>query len=205
MSNKIWTRNYDNLFSSVFGTFGSTGTTTAPTYARPWLRDRSGTWRGLDACWDADGSNAVVLGLNASNWMYGDYSTSYLSSAYMCVEVGTGNGEVSSDDYQLFLPATKADFAIGTVSRSWSYNEDTHSYTKVFKIPIAYSGANGVTITEFGVYGVLSSGYSGNYPNGESYMLYHEFLDTPVTLEQNDTLELTLEQTIVQPNWKPYE
>lgn len=204
MSNKIWTRNYDNLFSSVFGTFGYTGTTTSPNYNIPWVRDRSGTWRGPDSATTGDGINAALLSLNSDLWGYGDYSTNLNSSPRINVEVGTGNGTVSADDYQLFLPAESSNFKIGTVSKAWVYNEETHSYTKTFKIPVAYSGANPVIVTEFCIYAILCDGWNGNYPTGHSYMLYHEFLDAPVTLQQNDTLELTVEQTIVQPNYTPY-
>lgn len=209
MGSKIWTRNYDNLFSAVFGTFGnqnSAETTTAPTYDKPWVRDCVGTWRTLHYNKGVNFVHSTLLSLDASNWMYGvpNVGASTSSYPYIYLQIGGGEGVANTDDYQLFLPYT-TDLRIGTVTESWSYDSATHTYTKQFKIPVAYNGSAPITVTEFGLFGLLYCGLQNNNNRITApTLLYHEFLDVPVTLEQNDTLEITINQSIVQPNYNPY-
>lgn len=208
---KIWTRNYDNLFSALFGTFGSKGTSSAaaPTYEYPCIKDATGVYRTANDLYTIGGAGRVAgaLSINTINGYLTNESESHehYDVSTPCdnfIQVGSGNGEVSKDDYRLFLSA-KSNFALGTVKKSWTYNDSTHEYTKTFKIPIIYSGATDIIITEFGIFSILPDGTISNH-GGHFYMMYHEFLDNPITLTENDTIEINFSQSIVQPNYTPY-
>lgn len=208
MGSKAWTRNYDNFFSLIYGTFGSTGTTSSPTYDKPWFKDVGGIYRGLLTDYAAGSWNAMnhYIGEVTKYGATPDGSTIIISAGDrpdVSIQLGTGTGTATKDDYRLFLPLT-SNCVLGTCTRSWGFDNETHTYTKTIKIPIAYSGSTPVTITEFGIFGMYIDIWSGSYPAAHQYMIYHEFLDTPVTLEQNDTIEITFSQSIVQPNYTPY-
>lgn len=199
MSNKVWTRNYDNLFSAVFGTWSNGGNVSYGTYDAPCVRDMNGRWYKIAVNASYHTYNMTALSMVGQRYQYNMPSSN--ASTTLCVRVGTGTGTVSKDDYKLFLPHTAANLTVGTVQTTWSYDSTNHTYTRTIKIPLAYSGAADLTVTEFGLYGdVMVS--DGNY--GSWCLMYHEFLDEPVTLHQNDTLELTFSQTVTQPNYTPY-
>lgn len=208
---KIWTRNYDNLFSALFGTFGGNGTSTAvaPTYEYPCIRDAVGIYRTAIDLHTMGGAGRVAgaLSINTINgYLINDndtYDNYHVSTpCYNYIQLGTGTGEVSKDDYRLFLSAN-SNLVLGTIKTSWAYNDSTHEYTKSFKVPVIYSGATDITITEFGIFSVLPDGTTTNH-GGHYYMMYHEFLDNPITLTENDTIEINFSQSIVQPNYTPY-
>lgn len=208
MSNKIWTRNYDNLFSAVFGTTGGKGgsTDSPPTYQYPCFRASDGSYKTLlDPGATATRTHQctfaalVISSINS----YLAYTVTTFNSNSTFIQLGSGNGSVSKDDYCLFLPETSG-FKITNQIRSWEYIESEHKYTKLIKIAINYTGSNPKTITEFGIFGCPASESSGNDNYGYTCLLYHEFLDVPVTLEQNDTIEIKFYQSIVQPNYTPY-
>lgn len=208
---KIWTRNYDNLFSALFGTFGGNGTSSAvaPTFEYPCIKDATGVYRTANDLYTIGGAGRVAgaLSINTINGYLTDEGAAYENYhvSTPCdnfIQLGTGNGEISKDDFRLFLPA-KSNLNLGTVKTSWTYNDSTHEYTKSFKIPVIYSGATDITITEFGIFSILPDGTMTNY-GGHFYMLYHEFLDNTITLTENDTIEINFSQSIVQPNYTPY-
>ena len=200
MSNKIWTRNYDNLYSAAFGYWGSGGSISNPTYNKPCIKDMKGNYYVIN-------NNSVshfqgnVMGMTlcTNNYSYITESSS-INADEIGVQIGTGVGEVSKDDFCLFLPYNGNNVTVGNISINSTYDENTHTYTRTVKIPIAYSGSADLTVTEFGLFSrcSISSNSVGRC------MIYHEFIDSPVTLHQNDTLELTFSQSIVQPNYTPY-
>lgn len=209
---KQWTRNYDNLFVAVLGCYGTEyATTETPTHGTPYFRDVTGTYfKPAQNSFSAQNGIATSLALYPPV-AYGDAQSSldqslqYYHNNKCGIKLGTGTSEPTYDDAELHTPLT-ANLTLGTVSVSTSYDEDTHIYTRTYKMPIAYSGADPINVTEFGIYIGVPYRYS---PTASSYyhksvMVYRETLDTPVTLEQNDTIEITFSQSIMQPNYTEY-
>lgn len=207
---KMWNRNYWNLFSAVFGTFNtSQGTSSTPTHDQPFVKSMDGAYRKVRV-----GTN-YEIGYTAgalcfpntvsllSNNMINQFTTSYTPSTMF--RLGTGTGELDGEEWDLFSPAT-TNFAIGTPSYSWSYDADSRSYTKIIKAPVAYSGTNPVNVTEFGVFLPVTTTASNDSTRAivSACLVYHEVFETPITLEQNDTIEITFAQTIVQPHYADY-
>jgi hypothetical protein len=119
------------------------------------------------------------------------------------IQLGTGDNTPTYEDYALQSPVTSG-LTLNTVSTSYSYDSDTHTYTRTYKIPIAYSGSDPITIKEFGIFCGLPYTFTSNNVYQNPILVYRETLDTSVTLEQNDTIEITFSQSIVQPNYTSY-
>ena len=208
---KIFTRNYWNLFSAVYGTHNtSQQETETPTHDNVFIR-----------CWNGKylkpltGNYPQYLAACAMSLALFPFGTSYLNAPQTNdwtsfeglvprILLGTGTGELSTDEYHLFAPVY-TNFTNGVIRYSNEYNADTNTYTKQVKIPIAYSGTSPIVITEFGIYGGIPRGvYSSDRPYYFHALLYHELLENPITLEPNDTIEITFSQSIVQPHFSPY-
>lgn len=215
---KMWLRNWDNLFTAVFGynNIGST-TTDNPTHDTVWFRrmDNGVYWRpGSGGAWSG-GVLAQSLGINQSRgWVYNmgytrTSTSNYAQRAYdyqPCgIILGTGDSEPSYDGYNVLSPITSG-MAIGTVKGGGTvYDAETHTYTKTIVIPIIYSGTNPITVNEFGI-SVLLPQSEDSYQGVYAYpvMVYHEVFEEGITLQTNDTIEITFSQSIVQPNWCEY-
>lgn len=200
---KQWTRNYDNLFSAVFGATDITySELTSPDESTPCFRNNAGKWfnpyKQEASATTTIMCNSVIIGK----------PTQYLTSASMTnagglpilICLGKGTTPPTYDDYCLDNPIY-LNMKIGTVTYSWAYDEETHIYTKTYKIPIVNTGSDPVEVSEFGIFGSVP--YSSN-PNLHPVLLYRETLDTTFTLEQNDTIEITFSQSVMQPNYTPY-
>lgn len=217
---KMWTRNYDNFFSGICGCLGSgpSHDGSAPNEARPYFRNLTGgymtgsfnNWAGLG---NSTGVSlhrpaSYVTGTNHT-FTYTAVSYSQLDSfiqPYWGICLGSGTDDPSYEDYELKVPI-RANMTIGTITQiENTYDPSTHSYTYGYKVPIAYSGSTDVTINEFGLYAPVFSGNPAkNYPwSASSTLVYHEVFEEGITLHQNDTIEITVTQTVVQPNYQPY-
>lgn len=196
---KAWTRNYDNLFSALYGTFAllQNQQSSTATYDKPSYKSINGSWWVIPT--DAYNERFITFSPHAS-WLYGlGKSGSYYDS--LRIQLGSGEGVSTPDNYCLFLPIDSG-FTMNTITKTWVYDSNTHTYTKTFVFPLLYTGADPVTVTEFGIFADLGV-YNSN-SNNSIAMLYHEFIDEPRTLNKNDVIEITFEQSIAQPNYTPY-
>lgn len=200
---KQWTRNYDNLFSAIFGTTNITHSVlTTPSENTPCFKSPSG--KLFTPKKDESGNltsllcqSAVIV--NPSKYLT-DATASFTGIGFSVIGLGKGVTPPSYEDYCLENPIY-LNMEIGNVTFSWVYDEETHIYTKTYKIPIVNTGADPVEVSEFGIFCCVP--YSSN-PNSYPVLVYRETLDTTFTLEQNDTIEITFSQSIMQPNYTPY-
>lgn len=192
---KQWTRNYDNLFSFAFGAINYSGTSLdgAPIENKPCFRNYKGDWY----CPGSNYTSSVACSLIIPPPLK-YYTTGKLSTGFDDIGIGLGSSSVTPtyEDYQLDSPYTSS-LTLGTISTSFNYNEETHTYTKTYKCPIAYAGTEDIVVAEFGL-------YTGSTYDTYGILIYRETLDEPITLSQNDTIEITFSQSIVQPNYTPY-
>lgn len=207
-----WTRNYDNMFCALFG-YGSLSynAISTATHSKPLVRTILGNYKTpyVGSKSVDDNSNAgpyVSLALggekryltsNNETQQYSTYGT------YSCVQIGASDTPVSYDDYKLYEPHLN-NLSVNTSGIKIinnGYKSDTHSYSFTIKIPIGYSGNSNITVREFGLFGSVRIA-SANYVIPVLY--YREVLENEIVLEPNDTIEITITQSIVQPNYTPY-
>lgn len=217
---KMWTRNYDNFFSGICGCVGNgpAHEGSAPNEARPYFRNLTGGYMaGSFNNWSGLGNSTGIALHRPSSYVTGtgftfQYTTvsySQLDSfiqPYWGICLGSGTDAPSYEDYELKVPI-RSNMTIGTITQiANTYDATNHTYTYGYKVPIAYSGANDITINEFGLYApVFNSSPSKSYLwNANATLVYHEVFEEGITLHQNDTIELTITQTVTQPNYHPY-
>lgn len=217
---KMWNRNYDNLFSAAFGWKGGYSNVATPTENIPLFRIANGGAYYSFNCADDTVGNGLAAA-NASLNKIGAYITSpnqtlsWATQSYGEIQgfttgwaicLGSGNEDPVYDGYNLLTPIY-SNMRLGTVSRiNTTYDASTHTYTYGYKVPIAYSGSDDIVINEFGLYVPLVQQTSGSYTylQGSAMMIYHEVFEEGIILHQNDTIEITITQSVIQPNYTPY-
>ena len=218
---KMWVRNYDNLFSALFGLGSSSSTTyNTPTESVPLVRfpDGNGQYVSLSMNDTFKTHYSAALTLTAP--------TAYMTSAYSSVEIagyangapsfawlysapwgiclGGGTDAPSYDDYEIGSPI-RSNMTVGTVTTlTPSYDAVTHSYTYGYKVPIAYSGSEPTTINEFGLYAPVTTSAGMDAHTATRLLVYHEVFEQGIALQQNDAIEISITQTVTQPNYTPY-
>lgn len=218
---KMWVRNYDNLFSALFGINASSSTTyNTPTDSVPLVRfpDGNGQYVSLsmDESFKTHYSAALTLTtpkaymtsanstVEIATYVNGAPSFAELCPAPWGICLGGGTAAPTYEDYEIGSPI-RSNMNVGTATRlEPSYDTVTHSYTYGYKIPIAYSGSAPTTINEFGLYSPVTTGARGNAHTAKRLLVYHEVFEQGITLHQNDTIEISVTQTVTQPNYTPY-
>lgn len=208
---KQWTRNYDNLFSACFGVSKCNYVTKdVPDHTQPCFRNPIGTYFTPfinDTTTRVLSSGLVIpppsyLAADSyGNIKYSD--NTHGNDAISKIVFDSGESDLSYEDYNVFSPII-GNLTTLTQSTSNTYNADTHTYTRSYTLPFSYSGTSPITIKGFGIYIGIPYNYSGSYTYYHLALVYRETLDEPITLEQNDTIEITFSQSIVQPNYTPY-
>lgn len=208
-----WTRNYDNMFCALYG-YGSLSYSAIaePDHSRPLVRtmlgnyktpavvsknttdkSRYGVFAGL-----ALGCQKIYLTTNNETGIY-DYDGAQCAA----IQIGANGTEASYDDYKLYEPHL-TNLAVnnnGVKVINNGYDEATHSYSFTMKIPIVYSGSSNIEVREFGLFGCVGA---SDYRYPVPVLYYREVLDDVITLQPNDTIEISVTQSIVQPNYTPY-
>lgn len=212
----VWTRNYWKLYPLNFGFTGEgTNETNNPTDDNIWFRTTDGVYRtalnrfgtGYLTFTDISQYNHPALQYSAYTETYKNDTRTDLGSPALIL--GNGTGTLSEDSYEIFSKIGE-NITVGTKSVTHEKDVETHKYTRVIKFPITYSGANPVTITEMGFYGMIpyitrrESSTAPVYTYLKPILLYHELFETPMELLQNDSMEITFRQSIIEPNYSPY-
>ena len=132
----------------------------------------------------------IANGLTSSAQVLVPYIPSSGTTSYWYMCFGSGDTEPTADDYTL-------DELISTLTWSSSSTGQTvkgKQYTTV----VTNSTDNNIIIKEFALFETV---YTGDIQEGVgmrgAMMLYREVLDTPVTLEPNQTATFTAELTLV--------
>lgn len=208
---KIFTRTYWNLFSALFGGANNgEASTQTPSYDNHiYCRNTDGVYKAIllynNNYFYSIADNLAMYNLNDA---YRSSFTNGMSASYYSlkpfIQLGNGTGELSEENYNLFAPLF-TNFTIGSMKLSSKYDDITHQYARTWLVPFAYSGNNPITISEFGVYGMIPTVYyRPDTPKCDFCLLYHELLEIPITLQTNDTIEITFSQSIVQPHYNEY-
>lgn len=202
---KIWTRNYDNYIAAIFGGCADANSVrvNVPSYEKPLYKNPDGLYATFSTRNTTNQNSAFtckILNLYMSGQTRYGLDSSF-DGPFLCL-FGGGNQEVTKDDYNLQTPY-QSGFSIGsssTINPVW--NEETHSYTIGCKLLFNYTAAEELAVSEFGLFGHMFGGYP--LPSNAFALFYREVFVAPITLLQNDSIEVTITQTIVQPNYTPY-
>lgn len=216
---KVWTRNYDNAFSALYGIWGNgPATQSTPDESAPFFRIcNGGSW---DKCYSAQHFKALFSLATTicppSVYMKQPYTTiDIITTTYSSISginakwgicIGSGEADPTYEDWDLQTPI-RDNVSVGTISSiPQVYDQVSHTYTYGFKVPLAYSGSTTVNVNEFGLYAPFIN-QTGSYNTSiyaQAMLVYHEVFESPIVLEQNDTIEITITQTVQQPNYTPY-
>lgn len=101
---------------------------------------------------------------------------------------GTGDTALSSDQVALATKWTSNVSRVSITNGTISYNDTTHTASRVIKATVQNTGSLPVTIREWGITGRGVRG-TNNYPE---VLLYRALLDEPVTLAQYESATLTV-------------
>ena len=214
---KIYTRNYDNMFTLAFGgghiSFVNNAEQKYDVASIP-LKICSGE---LMQPINRPGINPCAMGISSTGF-YSDYHSSvnspslsmnkitdYGENLFVCF--GGSDREVSYEDYELVQPFY-SNMTIGARSYYSYFDNELHKYTRTCKFVVTYSGTSQITVKEFGVYATAPNTIAyksdGIVYSGVPCLIYRETFDNPFVLNQNDAIEITYSQAIVIPHYQPY-
>ena len=133
-------------------------------------------------------------------------SGDFFSGRANAIAFGTGSGTPSANDYNLFTRADSVLNYLSNVQETWFDANDGKEYKNVV-VTVQNKSAKPITITEWGIFTKLTRLNTSINPAYPSYqaqymiLLYHDMLDTPVTLQPNQaaTFTLTLTLTLNDP------
>lgn len=159
------TRNFKNLIRGLF--YSAAGTTSTVSAPRCRARDMNGDYRNTD----------IYIG--------------YLSvkNQYKWFKVGTGTTAPTIDDYCMENENTDLQQLSLYIRPNYTDdNSDIPYIADIITITATYKNntSNNITISELGF------GVNSNYDNNNKYLLCHEVLDEPVTIEPGKVYTFTM-------------
>ena len=169
MSEGVWTNNWQGVKNAMLCGFVRNGWST--------VRDENGN---------------LVDGYNGAMPMGSYQNVNAASSTYPALIFGTGTAAPAATDLGLSHKWTSGISRVAIVNGTLSYDDSTHTASKVVKATIQNTGVNPVTVTEWGIVGRAWRG-SSSYPD---ILLYRALLDSPVTLNQYESATLSATITV---------
>ena len=199
----VWTRNWFNLLTAAILCDDTTASSAQPTTYNPPLRARgiNGAWKQINlngsvyqnpAIESITGKGGVTL-QTATHIPIGGY--------YLSIALGSSSTPATYEDYNVGSLITSG-FSIATsVTQTTTYDDDTHSISSKRAVTITRTAAGSATVGEIGIFApIISAGGSDYTPT----LVYHEVFDTPYTLEQGESLIITLNKGGEIYNYTPY-
>lgn len=135
---------------------------------------------------------------------FGVYTNSELSSYEECfLRLGRGTAIPAETDYKLGTNISSSNISylsIFTSNPTW--DSGTNTWTRTVTMTAQYIGSGSVTITEWGIFISIETSVplSGSSPTTSKALVYHELLDSPVTLQQYESATFILTLTLTLPS-----
>lgn len=189
MANGVWTNNWRALRNIMLMGRHVNGLST--------LTNLSGTTIGnitnLNGGYTATGLSPMA------NYTYQNTGPTYDSSSRPRIVLGVGTAQPTAADYKMGEDVTNISYL--SVNTTSGQDLTTGTITTNVTLSVQYTGSGSITIREWGIIGVMFYGSSGTLSSTHNVLLYHELLDTPVTLTtyQSANLNLSLSMTLEDP------
>ena len=120
------------------------------------------------------------------------YSSSGVAMGYVTLRIGGEQSVVtpSPSDYNIYGPITSGINYVSVVNGTISYNPSTGIAEREDSVTIQNTGTGAKTVYEWGLFGGITYISGTQHPTAE-LLLYRGVLDTPVTLQQFETITIT--------------
>jgi len=118
------------------------------------------------------------------------YSSAGVSASYVTLRIGGEQSAVtpSARDYNIYGPITSGISYVSVTNGDIGYEDG--AYTRKCSVTIQNTGTGAKTIYEWGLFGGIYYA-NGNNSYVAEFLLYRGTLDTPVTLQQYETITIT--------------
>ena len=185
----VWTRNYSNAMADWLG-----GGKTQPASAGASYNNNNLSIKNFSGNLLFPSS---ILGYmdNLPNL----YEVVYGHTSNGCgIEFGTGTTAPSFDDYRVQTPLSSFTVSQRNINvNTLNWDSETKQYSTTRRFVVQYTGSSEVTIREFGIYVKSAS-------DGSNVLIYREVFDTPITVNQYESVVIELTQAFPIINYEPY-
>lgn len=118
------------------------------------------------------------------------------SLGYVVLIIGGEQSSVtpSASDYNIYGPITSGITYVSSSNGAITYDPDTGIAERTSSVTIQNTEAGAKTVYEWGLFGAVNTTYksgSKTYTRKNDFLLYRGTLDTPVTLQQFETITIT--------------
>lgn len=150
--------------------------------------------------------NVLTLPFLSDNYLAGikyqaSPSTTFGNTSYT-ISLGSGNTQPTFDDYA--LESYLGSFTISqanVIVEKFKYDSVNHKYSSTVRYVLQYTGASEVTVNELGI---CIAGANNNSTAVKPVMIYREVFDTPITLNQYESIIFEISQSFPIINYEPY-
>lgn len=116
--------------------------------------------------------------------------SSDVTASYVSLRIGGEQSAVtpSASDYNIYGPITSGISYVNVTNGTITYNPETGIAERTDSVTIQNTGSGSKTVYEWGLFGGFPYGTSSSLA---PFLLYRGTLDTPVTLQQYETITIT--------------
>ena len=199
----VWTRNFFNLLTAAMYCDDTTASSTAPSSYDPPLRARgiNGAWKQINLNGSTYQNPAIEAITGKGGVALQTASHIPIAGYNLSIALGSSSAPATYEDYNVGTLITSGFSIANAVTQSTAYDSDTHVISSKRAVTITRTAAGSATVGEFGIFApILSAGGSDYTPT----LVYHEVFETPYTLEQGESLIITLNKGGEVFNYTPY-
>lgn len=165
-------------------------------------------WEGIKRIVATNKASAGTLINTGGGQVTTDPATNYIAKPSMPMDNVSGNsnggaglvalrigGEQSSvtpsaSDYNIYGPITSGITYVNVTNGTITYDTETGIAERTDSVTIQNTAAGAKTVYEWGLFGTYRAASGSSY-NDIAFLLYRGTLDTPVTLQQFETITIT--------------
>lgn len=200
----VWTRNYTNMLALLFagpvGEYNSGTNTYSDTnlaiknWAGQYIKPQNSAWLEAGASRQNNAPEIMAGMITRFNYIH------YIGTSGGGMGIFCGSGAQTGDLYEAYTldqPITSGlSLSTGEPPISVTYDSTNHKYTRTYSLGITNTSASNKTISE-----IALIAYTGPYTEGA--VIYYDTFE-PITLEQYESVVITISQSFPLINYQPY-
>ena len=196
----VWTRNYSNLLAWQLGSAQNVPNAGNETYSDDNLSFKSCGGNIIKAGGLQNLSPITFPKLD--NLQYRVPNNNYTSTNYYAPIIcfGTGDTAPSFEDYN--IESGVSSFTVSQrniVVSKLHYDSTAHTYSTTYRFVLQYTGSPEITLKE-----MVIGGTCGVTSPSRDVIIYREVFDTPITVNQYESIVVELTQAFPIINYEPY-